>query len=203
MSYRSLENLCKVTRLTNLEKINISGVESSHIDWRIIKSLPKLLELKDHSDRSASFGFDQIQWTQLTALFLESRIQNDEISTSHLSNLTNLRHLKFKNCFYEPLDFSGFTKLTYLEMGSPRNTVYWMNLPSSLKTLSIGGIPNSSLLDHIFKLDGLESLAIRGKPQGDWTEELSNITKLTNLRCLRLFQELPKGKIKYEPKNLP
>lgn len=187
--------ISQLWKLTNLEKLDISGLDRGLLDWIILKKLPKLRALICPRYERESIAYEEYHYevinslTQLTLLELQDGLNEDPFPLEKISNLTNLRELHMLlNLPYD--DFTKFQHLTFLNL-TMTSEVERIRLPKGLKRLSAA--VSSSHSDDIFKeigdVDSLTELSIYYR----YSEKLHHISRLTNLQRLTFQENLSPG----------
>lgn len=179
----SYDEASQISKLTNLEAINVTGIGEDVLNWNVFKSLPKLSSLTQESDAIKEYQYEVLnQLTHLTYLALSSDAETT--NQVDLSNLTNLRHLQFNVAFGNPIDFSAFGKLTSLLINNTGIDNQRIQLPRGLKSLTTSCIYENI---DLCQVDCLEQLQVESDT---WSEQ---ICSLTDLRHLSFYSQITSG----------
>lgn len=185
----SAEAVLQISKLTNLEMINVGG--GSIADRKPLELLPKLSSLI----AGAIYKEDQFNvlnnMTQLT--HLEFYDATSDLPTKNIiPDLTNLRYLDLNRIFGEPADFSAYSNLTTLRVMT-QNTMNQIRPPKGLKALTLARAEDT-IIECICEIDSLTSLQFILPIQfNDDPQSWVDLTRLTNLKSIYLSDGPTKG----------
>jgi hypothetical protein len=174
ISWSEISNECamKISKLTNLETLQISGVESA-VDRNFLGSLPKLNYLVDDIDTDAYPILSSL--STLTFLELSCSQKVDQLMPM-ITTLTALRYLDITADCDNSANFSALTKLTALKI-YPKINLEHIQLPRGLKSLWLRQKLNESIMEDISSIDSIEELSF-----GIYSDLPSAVSRMTNLR---------------------
>jgi hypothetical protein len=176
ISWSEISNECamEISKLTNLETLQIAGVESA-VDRNFLGSLPKLNYLVDDIDTDAYPILSSL--SALTYLELSCSQIVDQLMPM-ITTLTALRYLDITADCDSSANFSALTKLTALKI-YPKISLEHIQLPRGLKSLWLRQKLNESIMEDVSSIDSIEKLSF-----DVYSDLPSTVSRMTNLREL-------------------